>query len=223
MWLFNMVILSYTYLGGQDASNDDSDDNDITTMTDLGGRGWRRLVTMHVQCQRSSMWRRRFTDEKGNLGRSYPSRHLQLHARFVPIRSNFIISHIKSHYWWGFQVSVFNHLLIWFDFSEYIVYWLKGPVEPLSSSIDDFWSDEGHTYWLASPKLDLVRPLILSKNQSVPVSSTKDLSGAQLKDSYSILLRAADASLTDFSLFVSILTNDQFVPGWVFPSLPTLS
>ena len=47
---------------------------------------------------------------------------------------------------------------IWHDFSEYIVYWLKGPVEPLSSSIDDFWSDEGHTYWLASPKLDLVRP-----------------------------------------------------------------
>ena len=35
----NMVILSYTYLGGQDASNDDSDDNDIMTMTDLGGRG----------------------------------------------------------------------------------------------------------------------------------------------------------------------------------------
>ena len=161
--------------------------------------------------------------KRENLGRSSPSRHLQLHARLVPIRINFIISHIKSHYWWGFQVSVFNHLLIWFDFSEYIVYWLKGPVEPLSSSIDDFWSDEGHTYWLASPKLDLVRPLILSKNQSVPVSSTKDLSGAQLKDSYSILLRAADASLTDFSLFVSILTNDQFVPGWVFPSLPTLS
>ena len=34
-----MVILSYTYLGGQDASNDDGDDNDIMTMTDLGGRG----------------------------------------------------------------------------------------------------------------------------------------------------------------------------------------
>ena len=29
----------HTYLRGQDASNDDSDDNDIMTMTDLGGRG----------------------------------------------------------------------------------------------------------------------------------------------------------------------------------------
>ena len=71
------------------------------------------------------------------------------------------------------------------------------------------------TDWLAPNWTWSVRQegLILSKNQNVPVSSTKDLSGAQLKDSYSILLRAADASLTDFSLFVSILTNDQFVPG----------
>ena len=33
-----------------------------------GCAGWRGIMTMHWQCQRSSMWRGRFTDEKGNLG-----------------------------------------------------------------------------------------------------------------------------------------------------------